>query len=142
MPESDSILTAALERMPLAPVPEGFSARVLSQIQASETAARRPAPVSASPKPRFRLHVIDIVAPALIAMTFTATMAFGLLFFVRIDPQTMLELQYQFQVLQWNLLTFRGWPLLFAGFSAGGLAFGVFSLTVLYLQYGRSSRVV
>ncbi len=83
--DPERLIDAALDAYPLAPIPPGFTARVMAEV-------RKPAVA-------FRLEFIDFAIPAFIALFSAVLLAAGMWAVLSIDRLTMLNLELQGKIL-------------------------------------------
>jgi anti-sigma factor RsiW len=92
MHKPDTKIDAFLDRLPLAPLPEGFTQRVMAAVK-NEVSTKR--------KPGFRLEFLDLAIPVFSA--FFATMVFGLAALILLNPFILLRVQLQLQPVLWRI---------------------------------------
>jgi len=98
-PKPDDVLEEALRTYPLADVPGDFSERVMRQVRATPTAGRA---IATSPAGfvRFRLTWMDYALGLFGSLL--APLGLGLWAFL--PRQAVLQLQFQWQLFQWDVI--------------------------------------
>ena len=110
--QPDDLIEAALRTYPLAQLPVDFSERVMRQVRATPATARASA-ASPAPVMRFRITWMDCALALFVSVL--PLVGLGLWFFM--PHQTLLQLQFQWQVFQWDSLQ----PVLLVSFGAAGV---------------------
>jgi hypothetical protein len=90
MDEKDLLVDSALDNLPLAPTPPGFTARVMAEVW--------------RPVVTFKLDFMDFALPAFFALFASVLLAASLLAALSIDPLATMKLELQAKLLLAQIL--------------------------------------
>lgn len=124
----DLRLDEALDSMPLAPLPEGFSRRVMAKIE--------------RPQVRFRLTFLDLALPAFFTLFTTIIVGAAVWIYTTLDPLWMPRFILFLQINWLEIRTFPDLPLV--GFGAVllfGLGVGLLALALWFVPLRLIRRV-
>jgi len=124
----DSRIDEALDSMPVVPLPEGFTSRVMAKIEC--------------PKVRFRLSFLDLALPAFFTLFAATIMGAAVWIYTTMDPLWPPRLILFLQLTWLEIRTFPHLPLLGFGFVLlFGLGVGLLGLALWMVPLHLNQRV-
>ena len=138
MDNRENLIDAALDTLPLAPTPPGFTARVMARL-------------SPQPAPVFHLDFLDLALPGFFALCATAALGGSLALLAMLNPSSLQNIRLQLQVALLHFsnlarlprlpnLPEQAEPWLLAGGLCAGVILLLFLALLVWLVLDRAPR--
>jgi hypothetical protein len=130
----DHQMDEALRDIPLHPLPDGFTRRVISQVRGLSNQTH--------PRPQFRLEFVDVSVPAFVAFFLTALASAGLWLWRAVDPLLAAKSQIWLRYIWMQATALPVFPLALVGLvGVGFLVLGVLCYWILMMSGQRRYQI-